>query len=220
MTGPLSDYPEWERLYGDDADEAVAVILENMAVFDDAPDLLPHRASLTACLRDARECYLMEYWDWLGRSTREGSDWRPYRDERRNPGDTSPYDYGEFSAPPDAWQAHWDEFFAKPIAANGNRARNPGTFRGLANIGPPLGKAMLASAYHRLNRWWRAAPGSPFRPNFDGMASADTDRERLAHINPAARLFYLFAREVDMRFTMEHCARVDSEEARRQRATK
>lgn len=220
MTEPPADYLEWERFYGEEAAEGVASILDSMAAFDNGPDLLPHRTSLIACLRHARECYLMEYWDWLGRSTSEGSDWRPHRDERKNPGDTSPYDYGEFSAPPDAWQTHWDEFFAKPIAANGNRARNPGTFRGLENNGPPLGKPMLAGVYHRVNRWWRGALGIPFRPNFDGMASADHDLERLPHLSPAARFFVLFAQEVDPRFTMEHCARVNSEEARRQRTEK
>ena len=123
-------------------------------------------------------------------------------------------------APPGAWRDHWDEYFAKPLSATGNRARNPGRFRDLPNNGPPLGKPMLAAIYHRLNRWWRAELDTPFRPNFVGIASADIDAARMPHLNPAARLFVLFAQEVDWRFTVAHCARVDSEEARRQRAKK
>lgn len=211
-----SAYPEWGDLY-DEGVDSVGFIIGAMAQDEDGLDLEPHRASLARCLSEARECYLMEYWDWLGRTEREGSSHRPHRDERLNPGETSPYDYGEFGAPPGAWREHWDEFFAKPISATGNRARNPGRFRDLPNNGPPLSKRCLAAIYHRVNRWWRATLGTPFRPNFDGMASADTDHARMPHLNSSARLFVLLAQEVDQRFTIAHCARVDSEEARRQR---
>jgi hypothetical protein len=219
-TPGLSAYPEWGDLYDEPADAAVAFVIEQALGEGDGIDLEPRRASLAGCLSDARECYLMEYWDWLGRSRREGEPHRPYRDERHNDGGSSPYDYGEFRAPPSAWLDHWDQFFAKPVSATGSRARNPGKFRDLKEHDPPLGKPMLAGVYHRLNRWWRAELGTPFRPNFDGMASADTDHARMPHLNPAARLFVLFAQEVDRRFTVAHCARVDSEEARRQRAGK
>lgn len=216
----LSTYPEWGDLYDEPADAAVAFIIEQVWGDGDGPDLEPHRTSLALCLSEARAAYLMEYWDWLGRSAPEGGSHRPHRDERLNPGDESPYDYGEHSAAPGAWRDHWDAFFAKPVSATGNRARNPGRFRDLPNNGPSLGKPMLAGIYHRVNRWWRAELGTPFRPNFDGAASADTDHARMPHLNPAARLFVVFAQEVDRRFTVAHCARVDGEEARRQRTTK
>lgn len=224
-TPGLSAWPERSDLYRESADEAVDIIIQNMAdpaENDGGIDLAPHRASLTRCLSETREAYLAEYWDWLGRTDEEGGSHRPHRKESLNPGEPSPYDYGPFSAPDDAWRRHWDEFHAKPISATGNRSRKSGKFQGLANNGPLLGRPMLVGIYHRLYRWWNdVMPGVPFRSNFDGIEGVDdTATERFTNLNVPARLFALFAFEVDQRFTILHCARVAMEEERYQRASR
>ena len=215
----LSSYPERRDLYRESASEAVDIIIENMAEpaeKDDGIDLEPHRASLIQCLIEARECYLVEYADWLARSTDEGGPFRPDRDEFLNPGGASPHDYREFREPPGTRRRHWDELHAKRPSPTGRRSPNNGTFRGLPNTGPPLGKPMLAWIFHRLYRWWRGAmPDTPFGMNLDGIEGVDdTATERFSNLNVPARLFVLFAFEVDQRFTISHCARVASEERR------
>lgn len=217
--GDIASYPEWDDLYDEiDPVPLILKLMEEYEAQDDSLSLRGQAEELAKLIDRLREHYLVEYWDWLCRSMPEGSDWRPHKTARRNwrVGEGPPFDYSAFRDDLEPWSTFFDAHFAKKISPTGNRARNPGRFRGDRRY-PPLSKPALASIYHELNRWWRKHLALPFRPNFDGNEAADTDHARLPHLNPAARLFLLVAQAVDMRFTALDCARVAVEEARRQK---
>lgn len=212
--------PSYECRFGgpDEPDGAVGGILRQM------PELTPHAASLQRLIDGLRHQYLYEYHDWLATSSAEGGRYRPFRKLADNwDPDEEPvtgYDaYAAHQLTEREWREWWDLHFAKPRAANGNRARNPGRFRG-DKIDPPLGRPPVAALYHRVNRWWRETVGTPFRPDFSGVVSAANDSDRMSEINPAARLFVLLAQEADHHLTVDHCRRVHTEEGRRQNTAK
>ena len=208
--------PTWEDLYGDpdDPDISAELVVEEMK--RGGVDLSEHVDSLRQLLDTARVRYFTEYHDWLARSAKEGSQWRPHRYLRKNWDPETPvYDYGELAGQGFEdlnWGEHWSEGHAKPVSKTGKRARNPGTFRGSLPRAPrPLGKPPLVTVYHMVNRWWRTERGEVFRPNFDGVEEGGSFKDNVKILDPTALFLVLVMMEVDYLCTIEHCRRVHTE---------
>lgn len=177
-------------------------------------DLSPHRPLLSQMIIAARMTFLDEDDDARRRAAMEGSLERPHRRLERNWGDEDEapaHDYSEFQVddPDTAWEAWWDEIFAKKVSPlTGERARNPGWFRVPGRGGAKLMKPPLVRIYFLVNQFFRRVLEVPFFPIFNANDHVVSDNKAMEHLNPAARLFLLMAQAVDDRYSREHCKRV------------
>ena len=202
----------------DEGDEqgAVSHIIEEMSRAEERPraddkqgrrvDLRPHKDALRRLLRKARHVHREVASDWKRRNSTEGSQWRPRRQLEKNfdpeerARETS-YDYGDDAGSGfnQSWDDWWHEIWGKGRG-------NPGHFR----EHPEIPKRPLVAVYYLVNRWWRLVLRQPFWPTFSegGLEAATKDHERLVHLGPAARFFFLVANKIDRRYTMDLCKKV------------
>ncbi len=161
-----------------------------------------HRDALRWLLRETARVHREAKSDWRRRNEDEGSEWRPHKRLERNidPDEPEvPYDYGELAGEGlDDWEAWWRKSWGKGRG-------HPGHFR----EHPEIPKAPLVAIYFLVNRWWRRVLHEPFWPDYSsGPDAADKDPERLVHLGPAARFFFLVASEVDREYTIDLCKKV------------
>ncbi len=206
---------EWFKELAPDPDEdegAITHIVEQMELAEERAHsddnrgrvvkLGKHMDALRWLLREAERVHHEVKSDWLRRNADEGSEWRPHKRLERNidPDEPEvPYDFGELAGEGlDDWEAWWRSIWGK-------KSGNPGRFR----VHPDIPKPPLIAIYFLVNQWWRRVLHRPFWPDFaSGLDAADKDTERLVHLGPAARLFFLVANEVSIEYTMDLCKKV------------
>jgi len=67
--------------------------------------------------------------------------------------------------------------------------------------------------YKLVNRWWRKVLREKFWPDYSsGLEAATTDHERIVHLGPAARFFFLVANEIDSQYTIDLCKKVHDDD--------
>lgn len=227
-------YPGWADLFNDpdELDNTGALIAQRMDKIErEMPkarqpgvDWFAHVEGIQATIDRARVIYFRDYHDWLARNAPMGSRWRPHeRLSRNHAGQPDGPDYGEMAdmgwdnTPP--WSQVYEEDHMKPVADTGKRGGKDGiVLYGLGNFSDrPVGIRPMRPAFHLINRWWRDALGTPFRPNFgdeavltlppeydnrtiDPATRARALQVNMDKLNPAARFLCLALQEVDCHF--------------------